>query len=69
MASHLTRILDNVNKLEAAHQDTTCKLHTERPEPTRNLLAARQASGDMFIPSCDGAFKKRGNGASVPIIY
>lgn len=34
MASHLTRILDNVNKLEAAHQGTTCNLHTERPEPT-----------------------------------
>lgn len=57
MASHLTRILDNVNKLEAAHQGTTCNLHTERPAPTRNL-AARQASGDMFIPSCNGAFKK-----------
>lgn len=58
MANHLTRILDNVNKLEAAHQSTICNLHTERPEPTRNLLAARQASGDMFIPSGNGAFKK-----------
>lgn len=58
MASHLTRILDSGKKLEEAHPGTTCNLHTERPEPARNLLVARQTSGHMFTPSCNGVLEK-----------